>query len=296
MSVIRPLTSLRARGACRRVRGHLSSGVFTRRWGQRRLPVIRLALLLAAGAGLAGRAAAASGFALPSVTVTATGSIASTYVFRGLRLNAMGFQPGVELTSGGLALGTWANFPLRDKVRNGADPEFDFYGAYTFSLGDTLTVAPGFTSYHFPHAPTDAGFYRSTFEPNLAFSYTVRGIRFTPKIYYDVVLEGPTAELAATYAYPLARIGSELDFVAMVGTYRWRDFANDADPRVKAWGDYWLLSVSAPFQVTPTSRLTLGFAYTEGRDAFLKAGVLGKKTNPRAAGRGVVTLSFARTF
>lgn len=235
--------------------------------------------------------------AAPTVTVTATASLASQYMFRGLRLSDGGLQPSVEATAGNLTLGAWSNFPFNgDKVPDSSDPEIDLYGSYVFALPEGFTVAPGFTSYHFPKAPTNAGFYRSTFEPNFALSYTVDGVRLTPKIYYDVVLRGPTYELSAFYAYPLKDIGSELDFTGTFGTYKWKDAANHASPDVKAWGDYWLIGVAAPFQITRTSKVTLGFAYTEGRRAFTKAGTFGKKPNSLAVGRGVVTLSYALSF
>src|SRR5688572_21855513 len=50
--------------------------------------------------------------AAPSVTVTATASVVSQYMFRGLRLSDGGLQPSVEMGSGNLTLGAWGNFPL----------------------------------------------------------------------------------------------------------------------------------------------------------------------------------------
>lgn len=248
---------------------------------------------LATGAASSHLQAAAS-----NVTVTANASLVSQYMFRGLRLSDGGFQPSVEVASGNLTLGAWGNFPIDgDKVPDSSDPEIDLYGSYAIALEDGITLAPGFTSYHFPKAPTDAGFYRSTFEPNIALSFTMLdGVKLTPKIYYDLVLKGPTYEITALYALPLPDIGSELDFTATFGGYEWKETANDASPDVKAWGQYWLLGVAVPFQLTPTSRLTLGVAYTEGRKAYTKAGEFGKTPNSLAVGRGVVTLTYSRTF
>jgi uncharacterized protein (TIGR02001 family) len=233
----------------------------------------------------------------PTVTVTATVSAVSHYMFRGLRLSDGGLQPSVEVSAGNLVLGAWSNFPFDgDKVPDSSDPEIDFYGAYNIALEDGITLIPGFTVYHYPKAPTDAGFYRTTFEPNIAVSYIVDGVKLTPKVYYDTVLKGPTYELTAFYAFPLARIGSELDFTATYGGYKWKEAANDASPDVKAWGQYWLVGVMAPFQITPTSRITVGFAYTEGHKAYTKAGTFGKVPNSLATGRGVATISYALTF
>jgi uncharacterized protein (TIGR02001 family) len=236
--------------------------------------------------------------AAPSVTVTATASMVSQYMFRGLRLSDGGLQPSVEVSTGNLVLGAWGNFPLDgDKVPDSSDPEIDLYGSYAIPLRDGLTLAPGFTSYNFPSAPTSAGFYRSTFEPNIGLSWTMPdGVRLTPKVYYDLVLKGPTYEITALYALPLKNIGSELDFTATLGSYKWKEAANDASPEVKAWGQYWLVGVAAPFQITPKSRLAFGFAYTEGRKAYTKAGSFGKVPNSLAIGRGVVTVSYSMTF
>ena len=272
---------------------------------RRTIPMNKKLLLAGAGALMAGTLAS---FAqaptpvpappAPAMTVTATASLVSQYMFRGLRLSDGGLQPAVELGAGALTLGAWANLPFDgDKVPDSSDPEIDLYGSYTFALEDGITLAPGFTSYHFPKAPTGAGFYRNTFEPNIALSWTMAdGVKLTPKVYYDVVLKGPTYEITAFYAVPLKDIGSELDFTATYGSYKWKDFANDASPRVKAWGQYWLFGVAAPFQITPKSKLTLGFAYTEGKKAYTKAGNFGKTPNSLAIGRGVVTVSYAYAF
>jgi uncharacterized protein (TIGR02001 family) len=234
--------------------------------------------------------------AAPSVSFTATGAFVSQYMFRGQRLNGAGFQPAVEMAAGNFAAGVWANFVLDDQVPDSSDPEIDLYGSYTFALGKDLTLVPGFTLYTYPGAPTAAGFYRTTFEPSLALNYTIEGLKFTPKFYYDTVLEGATYELTAAYALPLKDIGSELGLAATFGTFLLKDAANDASPAVKSWGDYWQVGVSMPFQLTKDSKLTLGFAYTEGRDAFTKQGNLGKAANSLAMGRGVVTVAYALSF
>ncbi|WP_414661245.1 TorF family putative porin [Horticoccus sp. 23ND18S-11] len=254
------------------------------------------ALTLGAKTGWAQTAALALPVSTP-ISVSATASVVSQYMFRGLRIGDGGFQPAVELSAGDGLLGVWAHVPFNgDKVPDSSDPEIDLYGAYTFAVGSGFTLTPGFTSYHYPKAPTDAGFYRATFEPSLAVSGTIAGVKMTPKLYYDVVLKGLTTELTALYALPLKDLGSELDFTATYGAYTWKDSANHATPEVKTWGEYWLLSVAAPFQISREARITLGVAYTEGRRAFTKAGTLGKVPNSLAVGRGVVTLSYTRTF
>ena len=235
--------------------------------------------------------------AAPSVSVTATASVVSQYMFRGQRLGAAAFQPSVEVAAGDLTAGAWVSTPFDgNKVPDSSDPEIDLYGSYTLKLNDAAAVVPGFTSYHYPSAPTSAGFYRWTFEPNVALNYTVQGLKLTPKLYYDLMLKGPTLELTAAYAVPLKDIGSELDFTATAGTYKLKEAANDASPAVKAWGDYWLVGVALPFQVSKQGKVTLGFSYTEGTNAFVKAGRFGKTPNSLAVGRGVATISYAHSF
>jgi hypothetical protein len=115
-------------------------------------------------------------------------------------------------------------------------------------------------------------------------------------VYYDFVLKGPTWEITGAYALPLKDVGTELDFTATAGTYKVTDVANQSNPSTKAWGDYWLVGVALPFQITPASKLTVGWAYTEGRNAFFKVGTFGKVPNSLAVGRGVVSVSYAFTF
>jgi uncharacterized protein (TIGR02001 family) len=256
--------------------------------------------LLLAGAVLAAMATSSSiaqtAAPAPAVTFTATGAVVSQYMFRGQKLNGAGFQPTVEMAAGDFTAGVWANFVMDDKVAGSSDPEFDLYGSYTMTIGKDLTLVPGFTAYIYPKASTNAGFYRTTFEPNVALNYTVEGVKFTPKFYYDTVLKGPTYELSVGYAVPLKDLGTELGFTATAGTFILKEAANNTTPDVKSWGDYWLVGVSMPFQLDKTSKLVVGFAYTEGRNAYLKQGNFGKAPNSLAVGRGVVTLSYAMSF
>ena len=241
-------------------------------------------------------AAAAPAPAAPSVSVTVTPAFASQYMFRGARLGGPSFEPTVELDSGNFAVGVWSNFPMKDKVFGQSDPEIDPYGSYTLTLSDSLSVAPGFTWYNYPNADTSNGFYKSTFEPNIALNYTVAGVKFQPKFYYDVVLKGPTYELNISAATPLKEIGSEIDWIATAGTFIIRDAAKGADPSVKNWGNYYLVGASMPFAINSASKVIIGVAYTKGSDNFLKQGSFPRVENTAAVGRGVITLSYAYTF
>ena len=247
-------------------------------------------LISATVAGRAEEPAATAG------TITATTSVVSQYMFRGVRLGGAALQPAVEYTQGSWTVGVWGSVPLRDKVAGQSDPEIDPYASYRITLNEAMSLQPGFTLYTYPGAEPANGFYRMTFEPSLALNYTVHGITFTPKVYYDVVMEGPTYEFNVSYALPVKEIGSELDFYVTVGSYEWKSSLEDASPNVKGRGDYWSASVALPFQITARSKLIASVGYTEGSNNYFKQGSAPKQINTAAVGRGVATLSYAVTF
>lgn len=228
-------------------------------------------------------------------SMVTTASVVSQHLLRGKRLSGFAVQPTVEYNSGNLGIGVWGTFPIQD-VPHVSDPELNLYGFYHLPVNPSLVVAPGFIVYVYPNAPVGAGYHRSTFEPSLAVNYTFKGVRYTPKIYYDVVLRGLTSELTAAYAWPLRDFGTELDLTAAVGGYLQRDAVNDGQPRTKAWGDYWQFGVAMPFQLTRASKLTLGWAYMKGSNGYTKTGMAGRVANPLQAGRGIFSVSYSLTF
>ena len=234
----------------------------------------------------------------PSWSTTVTPTYVSEYMFRGVKLGGNSFEPYVTSTYGNWTLEVWANDPISnsDKVPGQSDPEIDPQGSYTFTINDSTNIQPGFTWYTYVRAPTNQGFYRMTFEPNLALNYTTDNVTITPKIYYDVVLKGPTYEMDFAYTTPWKAIGSEIDWVATVGAYDWTDSANEASPKIKATGDYWLLGFTMPFTVSKSAKIIVGYSYTGGADANFKQGNGPKITNTAAVNRGVVTASLAWTF
>lgn len=251
-----------------------------------------IALLLAGG--FAARPSIAAE-AASEATWTVTPSVTSAYFFRGVRVAGPCLQPSVDYANGPVALGVWSSVMLdaQDRTPGDSDPEVDLYGAYTFSFADdTFSLVPGFSLYTYPSARRSEGYYGSTFEPSLACNFTTHGVRFTPKAYYDTTLDGATWELSAAFALPLTSLGTELDFTATAGTYRWNDTTPDSDPADKNEGDYWLLGVSVPFQLTAKSKLALSLAYTEGRNNFYQHGSEPKVPNEDAVGRAIVSLSY----
>lgn len=227
---------------------------------------------------------------------TLTSSVTSQYMFRGVRLGGPSFQPSIEYDAGGLGLGVWANVPLKDKIDGQSDPEFDFYGFYSVEVAKDLSIVPGFTFYTYPDADESNGYYKGTLEPSIALNYTIGGLKLTPKLYYDFSLKGPTAEVTAAFAIPLTNLGTELDFTATAGTFKWTDYASETNPAIKNWGDYYSVGVAAPYQISKSSKVTIGWSYTAGSNNYLKQGTDGKTRNSAALGRGVLTINYAFTF
>jgi uncharacterized protein (TIGR02001 family) len=223
---------------------------------------------------------------------TLTPSYVSQYMFRGVRLAGSSFQPGIEYGRGGLAGGLWGSCPLQREGSGSVNWELDLYGSFTQPLvPERLDLVAGGTVYTYPNSHRGEGAYPVTVEPSLALNATVAGVRLTPKIYYDLVLEGPTAELSAAYALPLKDLGTELDFTASVGTFKLDTVVTGSDPKTKNWGDYWLVGVSAPVQVTANAKIVLGLTYTEGRNNYYKMGGTPRERNEAAVGRLFATVS-----
>jgi uncharacterized protein (TIGR02001 family) len=240
---------------------------------------------------------AQSGASVNAPTVTANVSVVSQYMFRGQRLGGLSFQPSVELggmAGGGLTAGVWVNKPISNRVPNVSDPEVDLYGSYTLTMSESLSVVPGFTYYFYPELPNLV--HKATFEPSIALNYTISGVRLTPKVYYDLTLDGPTWELSGAHSVALARLGVTVDLNVTWGSYKVSDVSKDASPRVKNWGSYFSAGASVPFQLTSNSKLTVGWAYHEGWQNKFKQGGMAQTTNPLQASRGVVAVNYSLSF
>lgn len=259
-------------------------------------PALILAALIA-GAVLSGPDALALEPAAPSGgSWSFTPAFVSQYMFRGVRLGGPSLQPTLEYSRGALTAGIWGSIPLRDHVADGSESEIDCYASYAIEFPHGLSVVPGVNLYTYPGATRADGYYPLTIEPSLGLNCTIGPVQFTPALYYDFMLKGPTAELTAAFAVPLPAIGTELDFTATIGTYRLTDYVPDTAPAIRNWGDYWLIGVAVPYQFSPRSSLTVGWAYTAGTNNYLKQGTAGRETNPDALGRGVLTVSYTCTF
>ncbi len=240
---------------------------------------------------------AQAGATVNAPTVTASVATVSQYMFRGQRLGGLSLQPSLEvggMAGGGLALGIWASKPLSGRIPGVSDPEVDFYGSYTTTLGDNLTFVPGFTYYFYPNLSNLV--HKATFEPSVALNYTISGVKLTPKVYYDLTLAGPTWEISGSNSVALASLGVTVDLFATFGTYKLTDVAKDTSPKVKNWGNYFSAGFSIPFQISTTSKLSLGWAYHEGWGNKFKQGNAPQASNTLQAVRGVASINYSLSF
>ncbi len=86
--------------------------------------------------------------------------IYSSYIWRGLKFGSgPAFQPGVEFSSGGFAIGGWGSVSSSDIEAF----EADLYAGYSFDLSETATLGITVTDYYFGGDWTDGASHY--FEP-----------------------------------------------------------------------------------------------------------------------------------
>jgi len=227
---------------------------------------------------------------------TLTSTAASDYFFRGVRLAGPSLQPALEFGRGAWSGGMWSNVALNHTSKP-SNPEIDFYGAFRARTGsEAVELVPGFTLYTYPRAQRSDGIHRTTFEPNIAANIDVHGLRLTPKLYYDLTLEGPTYELSAAVAIALKSLGTELDLSGSVGTFRLRSVTPDAEPREKNWGDYFTVNASVPYRVSANGTVSLNVGYNVGTNNYFKQAGYPRSRNPEARSRAIVTLGYSVTL
>ena len=166
--------------------------------------------------------------------------------------------------------------PLDDKVARPIRPR-DRSVRHVHRPGDVRTVDRARLHRGTPtrRPRPNQGFYRQTFEPNLALNYTVDGVKLQPKFYDDVVLRTQTYEFNLTYTVPLKSVGSELDFTGTDGTYYGTNAVNvpNGTQHFKTWGDYWLAGVSAALPVGEGLEAGRGLGLHQGQPLGRQAGL-----------------------
>ena len=73
--------------------------------------------------------------------------IYSSYVWRGTKFGSgPAFQPSVEFSAGGLAIGAWGSYSASDNEA----AEADLYASYSIDLGEAASIGLTVTDYYFP--------------------------------------------------------------------------------------------------------------------------------------------------
>ena len=73
--------------------------------------------------------------------------IYSSYVWRGTKFGTgPAFQPSLEFSAGGFAIGAWGSYSAGDIE----SPEADLYASYGFDLGESSSLTFTLTDYYFP--------------------------------------------------------------------------------------------------------------------------------------------------
>lgn len=237
-----------------------------------------------------------SSFAWSAPTITASSTLVSDYIFRGLQLGGASLQPTIEFNADHSVAGIAASIPLDGSTAMQPGAELDFYASHHFALSPQAQATIGAAAYFYRDAPTAAGFRSQVFEPSLGLNYAIAGIRIASTCYYDVTRKGPTFELGAAIALPLRSLGTEIDFAATAGRYRLHDTSRAPGPGMKLAGTYWLIDASIPFQINATSKITAGLAYTGSAATYLRSGRAPQRDHPLAAQRLAVRLGYSYTF
>jgi len=229
-------------------------------------------------------------------TFTVTPSFVSAYMFRGVRLGGLSFQPAVEYSKGPLALGLVSNFPVSDKIPGTCDPEFDLTASYTWSIvPEAFTIKPGITFYTYPTADKNDGFYKVTCEPSLSFGCSFGDINFSINFYYDMVMEGATYELGGDYLIHLKPLGFDLELSALIGKYDWSDSIAGDIMKTRNSGNYFQVGAAIPYEFSKRSSLHVGWCYAKGTNNHYHS-ASGKESNPGAIGKGFFNASYSFSF
>jgi hypothetical protein len=227
-------------------------------------------------------------------TFTVTPSLVSAYMFRGVRLGGLSFQPAVEYSKGPLSLQLYSNFPVSDKIPGTCDPEFDLGASYTWTVvPEVFTIKPGIMLYTFPTADTNDGFYKATCEPNVSFGYNLGDMSLSLNLYYDIVMKGATYELGADYSIHVQSTGLDIELSALIGKYDWSDSVADDVIKIRNSGNYFQAGVAIPYEFSKRSSLSIGWYFAKGTNNYYYPS---REPNPNAIGKGFFSVSYSFSF
>jgi len=244
-------------------------------------------------------AGTSSGSAAPALAGSVAPSLVSDYVFRGQLLGKVCLQTNLSATAESFGMGIWSSLPVGPRIANQSDPEIDPYGYCRIPVNDRWAVIPGFEIYTYPDASTSSlapGFVRTRFEANVTFETRAAGVTVLTKFAYDAILKGEVGEITGLYGVPLASLGTEIDLKVTGGAFIYHDAVNRIQPAAEEFGAYGQAGFTVPYQISASSRVALGYAYSEGRGGWIKAGALPKYRDPLEASRGIASVAFTWSF
>jgi uncharacterized protein (TIGR02001 family) len=185
----------------------------------------------------------AAGVAKADYSLSTDFTIASDYIFRGLKYGDLSLQPSVEFTQYDFYAGIWAQQPLEKRKSKGYSDEVDLYFGYSPKLTDTLSLDLGVTHYRYPNSSD-----YST-EAFVGANYTIS--KFTPGIYayYDFDLKVFTVQGNLGFSIPLDQLGTSLDLSASIGS---------ASPDVGDSYVYYSVGASVPYKLNENATVKVG--------------------------------------
>lgn len=176
----------------------------------------------------------------------------SKYVFRGVEIAGDSFQPSVEVSTGSLYLGVWANAPINNQHDFGLSKELDFYVGYTPKLTENISADIGVT-YYWYHRYDGPG-ADDSIEMFAGLNMTVGNFTPSAYIYRDIDLEVTTLQTSVGYSIPLKSLGTSLDLSATFG---------GVIPDTGEVYCFYAAGVNVPVKLSDLVKLNFGLTYTE---------------------------------
>ncbi len=191
-----------------------------------------------------------------SYKVSADFTYANDYVFRGIKQAGNSFQPSIEVTVDDFYAGFWTNQPITKREYN----EMDIYAGYKQQLTDNLQLDVIATYYWYPES--EGQMTDKTYEVGVGATYNFHGISTSVYGYYDFRLEATTLQASAGYSFPIAPLGTSLDFNVYLGTVSSRDYYPDAlATGQKEAYNYYGADLTLPYRINDNAIVHAGLHY-----------------------------------
>jgi len=209
---------------------------------------IALAALVAAVS-----ASAAEGQSNP-LTISLDTAYVSTYVFRGLETAGASIQPSLEANYRNFYAGVWYSDDLAGRIAS----ETDLYAGYNFALTEVFSADVGLTRYLYERQNGDS---------TEAFVGLKANVLLSPSLYsyYDLDNESTTYIASIGQSVPIAKLGIQVDFSALVGCVQRTNGLTDYT--------YWGVGAAIPYQLSESVKLTGAVNYTNVGDSNPSGGI-----------------------